>query len=245
MTILDLFFKVAKAKNFEDYDQPYEYWSIDQEDLFLFLTRRKEPLQGLLDAKKEVDFSWIIEDFFNRGESLNLDEGFIPYEKIEPYCKITVEIDSPVYYESCQKYPLVCIRGTCDKQCGSSTKNFQKATYCIREVPCTDNRPDWNTWTPKYPDFFNLLFDVTEFIQVCPHTDTLIVMFEYTPVAWESELNFNYSEALLVRSSNITIIGDSSKIEALYKEYNTKYPTKDRKIEETISEPEMGFYFKF
>lgn len=70
-------------------------------------------------------------------------------------------------------------------------------------------------------------------------------MFEYTPVAWESELNFNYSEALLVRSSNITIIGDSSKIEALYKEYNTKYPTKDRKIEETISEPEMGFYFKF
>lgn len=53
MTILDLFFKVAKAKNFEDYDQPYEYWSIDQEDLFLFLTRRKEPLRGLLDAKKK------------------------------------------------------------------------------------------------------------------------------------------------------------------------------------------------
>lgn len=74
-------FKVAKAKNFEDYDQPYEYWSIDQEDLFLFLTRRKEPLRGLLDAKKEVDFSWIIENFFNLGESLNLDEGFIPYEK--------------------------------------------------------------------------------------------------------------------------------------------------------------------
>ena len=54
-----------------------------------------------------------------------------------------------------------------------------------------------------------------------------------------------WDKALLVRSSNITIIGDSSKIEALYKEYNTKYPTKDRKIEETISEPEMGFYFKF
>lgn len=58
---------------------------------------------------------------------------------------------------------------------------------------------------------------------MCPHTDTLIVMFEYTPMARERKLDFNYSEALLVRGSNITIIGDSSKIEALYREYNTKY----------------------
>lgn len=245
MTILDLFFKVDKGENFEDYDRPYEYWSIDPEGLFLFLTRRKEPLQGLFDNEKEVDFSWSIEAFFNFGEGLILDECFIPYEKIEPYCKITVETDSSVYDKSCQKYPLVCIRGTCDKQCGSSTKKFQKATYCISEVPCTDNRLDWNTRTPKYPDFFELLFDAAEFIQACPHTDTLIVMFEYTPMACDRELDFNHSEALLVRGSNITIIGDSSKIEALYKEYNTKYPTKDRKIEEAISEPEQGFYFKF
>ena len=40
MTILDLFFKVAKAKNFEDYDQPYEYWSIDQ-IYFCFLHAEK------------------------------------------------------------------------------------------------------------------------------------------------------------------------------------------------------------
>lgn len=243
MTILDLFFKIDKIKNFEDYDQPYEYWSIDQEGLFLFLTRREEPPQGLLYGERKVDFSWVIEKFF--PHLFKYEEGYIPYEEIELYCKIMVETDSPVYYESCQKYPLVCIRGTCDKQCGSGIEEFSKHTYCIREVPCTDNRPDWNTWTPKYPDFFDLLSDVIEFIRICPHTDTLIVMFEYTPMAWERELSFDYSEAILVRGNNITIVGEAWKIKALYKEYNTKYPTKDRQIEESISNPDKNFYFKF
>lgn len=241
MTLLDLLFKVDKEKNFEDYIQPFEYWSVDTEGSFLFLTCREE--QNMFNDVTKVDTKNCVDKFIPYiWDNCCLEKPFfIPYEQIEPYSKILVEIDSPVYYEGSQKYPLVCVRGTCDKQCVK--KDFD--SYCFRELPCTDKRPDWNVWSCKYPDFFDLLYDAAAFTQTCPHTDTLVVMFVFTPYSRDRNLNFNYSEAILIRDSNITIIGNSSKIEALYREYNSKYPTQDRQIEDSISEPENNFYFKF
>lgn len=79
---------------------------------------------------------------------------------------------------------------------------------------------------------------------ICPHMDTLAVMFEYTPNIYNKELNFDYCIGLLIRDNKIMVL-DGMKTKSLYQEYNKKYPTEDRKIEESISEPENGFYFKF
>ena len=68
-------------------------------------------------------------------------------------------------------------------------------------------------------------------------------MFDYTPMSIEPELDFRYSIGVLVKDNKITVVGDDAK--SLYKEYNKKYPTCDRQIEKSISEPEENFYFRF
>ena len=50
--------------------------------------------------------------------------------------------------------------------------------------------------------------------------------------------------AVLVSGTKITFITDSNEIKRLYKEYNTKYSTEDREIEQSINCPH-DFGFKF
>lgn len=40
MTTLELFFSVDRVREYESYNKPYDYWSIDESDTFLFLTYR-------------------------------------------------------------------------------------------------------------------------------------------------------------------------------------------------------------
>ena len=106
---------------------------------------------------------------------------------------------------------------------------------------------DWNCWTGKWPNFYDLIIDIVRWIEVCRHMDTLVVMFEYPPnTCLESEccLAFDYSIGLLIKDNHITVLSDS-KVRTLYEEYNKKYPTKDREIEESINweDTEFKFYF--
>lgn len=245
MTVLELCFRIDKVKDMSDYHKYYDFWTIDREGMFLMLSYRNKP-EFFQDIERvtALDIESSIEGHIHYiWENTGMEQPyFIPYEELETYTKVEVEIDSNVFYDKEEKYPLVCVRGTCDKQC--SGKKID--AYCFREIPCTDHRPDWNVWSQNYPNFYNLLFDAVHFIDACPHTDTFVVMFEYTPYLHEQELNFHYIyAALLIRNHKITVIGDSAKAKKLYEKYNKKFPTKDREIETSISQPEEGFYFHF
>ena len=97
-----------------------------------------------------------------------------------------------------------------------------------------------------------MVFEVAEFVTLCPNTDTLVVLFDFTPTSYESELSFEYiNSAYLIKGKKIMIMGEDTKenhfVEKLYTEYNTKYPTEDRKIEESInySWEEKEIFFRF
>lgn len=241
MTVLDLCLNVDRVKPHESYDKYYEYWSVDKNGNFLFMT-----------GKKEVDFFTDIKELPSyRSAELNIDyiyennwqdkPLFIPYEELELYENVELEFDDLPFYEGCQKYPLVCVRGTCSQQCSGKQVN----TYCFRSIPCTNKRPDMNCTTGKHPDFFDLLFDTVKWIEVCPNVNALVVFFDFTPYIYDQTLDFGYSYAFLIENKKISIIGDYHRMKALYEEYNTKYPTQDRQIEDVISRPEDNFYFKF
>ncbi len=240
MTLLDLCFKIDRVKDMLEYKKQYDYWSVDSEGLFIFMVCRNKP--DFFNDKKEVNNSDIECHIPYIEDNSWLDKPcFIPYKELEPYLNIVVEIDSLVQYEFLYKYPLVCVRGTCDGGCNKKDAQF----YCFREIPCTNGRPDWNVYASKYPNFYDLLFDVANFIGGCPNTDSLVVMFEYPPYKYDRELYFESTIAMKIDGNKVTIISDSTKIKALYKEYNSKYPTEDREIEQAISRPEEGYIFKF
>lgn len=240
MTLLEVVFNVDRVADIDNYDKYYEFWSIDKSGVFLLMTYRKDfsfftNAKHISDSDVDVHIDYIWENYMSERPL------FIPYEELETLEKLDIEFKSPVCFDCNTKYPLVCVRGTCDKQC----KADKLKTYCFHELPCTNKRPDWNCWTAKYPNFYNLLFDVAKWIGVCPHLDVLVVFFEFTPYPPEEQLDFDYCEALLINGDRIKVYGDSTQVKSLYEEYNKKFPTEDRQIEKSISYPEEGFIFRF
>ena len=243
MTLYDFLFRVERVKNLEDVKSYYRYWTMDEEQNILLIFANENP-EVFIDSGNFDPFAIdiFLYEIIERYECFG-DPMFIPYEGIEPYRRIEIEIKSQVRCRHFVEYPFVCVRGTCDKQCYKESA-FYKDFYCCRELPCMNNRPDWKVWSGRCPNFYDLLFDAVKFIDACPHTDTFIVMFEDTSESDRPELYFGYSTGLLIKENKITIIGDKDT-ESLYQEYNAKYPTCDRKLEQAISEPERNFYFRF
>jgi hypothetical protein len=244
MTILELFYNVDKVSDIQIYGKEYLYWSVDDNNKYILLDL-KENKDIFLDVDK--DDKGIKYDIINLSIDYDWNEEFprfIPYDQIRRLDKIYIEFEGKVWYESSQRNPLVCVRGICDQKC---TANKLDYLYCFHDIPCTDKRPDWNCWTGKWPNFYDLIIDIVRWIEVCRHMDTLVVMFEYPPnTCLESEccLAFDYSIGLLIKDNHITVLSDS-KVRTLYEEYNKKYPTRDREIEESINweDTEFKFYF--
>ena len=237
MTILDCCFDIIRITGYENYDKNYDYWSINESGTFLYMTckRNFDFLCGVSNFSQSDVAAYI--PYLNKN--LWQDKPlFIPYEELKPYEEISIEFECSVKYEFSQKYPLVCVRGACDKQCG----NKDLRTYCFHGIPCMTNRPDWNCYSNKYPNFFDLLFSVVNWVKECKGIDALVVMFSDAPTDYEKELDFNYCTAMLIHQNNIKVIRDSK---GLYDKYNRLYPTEDKQIELSISRPEDGFYFRF
>lgn len=224
----------------------YEYWSVDDRGRVLLLNQKVNP------EYLEVSYSpifWSADSYlpyFDDWETWCFreeNEYFIPYEELQPYLDVEIEFESKVAFEGIMKYPLFCVRGTCDKKCCNDRK---VQFYCLREVPCTNQRPDWNVQSCKHPSFFDMLYDMVDFVFHCPNTDTLVVNFDFTPIESDRGLDFKYvHSAYLIKGKKITVFKDEQKVKQLYTEYNKKYPTMDRKIEESISDPRRNFIFKF
>lgn len=244
MTILELFFNVDKVLDIQNYDKEYSYWSVDDNNEYILMD---------LSENKDIFIDTNIEDKENKYDIISsliqceIDDEypkFIPYDQIRSLEDIYIEFEGKVWYESSFKYPMVCVRGICDQQCTANKLDL----YCFHNIPCTDKRPDCNCWTGKYPNFYDLIIDVVRWIEVCRHMDTLVVMFEYPPnpcLLSECCLHFDCCIGVLVKDNYITILSDS-KVRTLYEEYNIKYPTRDRELEETINwDEELEYEFHF
>lgn len=214
----------------------YDYWTMDNEGNYLF-SKLEETIFG-----EKINISNLIQCIVDIPFGCDTPI-FIPYKELEFLSKIDIELKGKFSFGNCLKYPLVCVRGTCSKPCESRPT---VKMYCFREIPCTNNRPDWNVWSCKDPEFNDFLSDLIKFVINCPNTDALIVMFNFTPNSYTRELDFVYVlSAVLVKGKQITFITDSDEIKKLYMEYNTRFPTEDREIEEVISDSENGFVFRF
>lgn len=96
MTLLDIYFNIIRKWELsEDDNFYYDYWSVDDEGMFLFMTSRTEP--NIFTDIKRVHVSDIecrIPYILNN--SCLEKPYFIPYKDIEPYLNIQVEFDSPI-----------------------------------------------------------------------------------------------------------------------------------------------------
>ena len=239
MTILELCFDIDRITGYDSYDKNYDYWSVDENGTFLFMNYRKNSDFLINDSRFHPDDmeSYISYIWKNVDQDKPL---FIPYEELKSFEEISIEFESGCFvdYESSVKYPLVCVRGICDMQCGK--KDIKP--YCFHSLPCFNNRPDWNVFSNKYPNFFDLVFSIVEWIQECKKVDALVAMFDCIPVYHETGLDFRYCTTLLIHHNSIKVTNNSKEI---YNEYNKKYPTEDRQIESSLSSPKDDFQFKF
>lgn len=250
MTILELFYDVYELGDQSKFDKDVNkvnmYWSVNDNNEQIILGLKDVSYLFHEDAKPcTYD---IIEELFLRDEK-NWNvwycefPKFISYEIIKDLESIHIDSEGKISYIYGFKYPMMCVRGTCDRNCIAEKLNL----YCFRDIPCTEKRPDWNCYTAKWPNFFDLITDVIQWMMVCKHMDALVVMFEYPPLENELYLDFNFCTGLLIKDNHILIISDL-KVRKLYEEYNKRYPTNDREIESTINyyrdlPGETKFYF--
>lgn len=237
MTVLDLLFETIDSTE-ENFDRvlDYDYWSINKDGNYLY--GRKTFDNSFFEDNIETNLRVHI-DFI--GKQTGYDAVFVPYEELEFWEEVEVEIKGKLSYNLGFRNPLCCVRGICVKPCESKP---DINTYCLRGIPCMNNRPDRNCLSVEYPEFDDFLFDVVKFVRHCPHTDTFIVMFCFLP--GKEGLGFkDVLAAVLVKDKKITFISDSDEIKELYEDYNEKYPTADRDVEKTISYYNAGFHFRF
>jgi len=235
MTILEMLFETGRYSEFP-LKQYYDYYTIDPDGGYILL-RWKTEIPYFTDRTiLEVDDVKIwLPCIYNAWGA-----DFISYEELEPYMLIQIEMDEPVEYKSWIRKPLICVRGTCDGCCDEIRKKAavqeKQGNYCLWDIfPCTNNRPDWNIWSKKWPIFWDLLFDVVDWIRVCKTVDALVVMFFCTPSDWDPELMYNYGYGLKILGNTIRVIPAGKQLKQQYQNYNTKYPTEDRKIEAAIN----------
>ena len=227
MNILEMLFNITITREIQK-DVNYDFWSITNENEFMLMSMKKT-----IDNINNVELNKydLMERLFNNA--CDVDDGYlISQEDVQKYSSIEIEFECDVDNVSTQKYPLVCVRGECNHQCKCNSR-----FYCFRDTPCFQGRPDLNCWSAKYPEFMNLLFDVVEWVNNCDVTDALVVMFQYTPTYYEPELSYGYATAIQVNGKKLKVVKD---IKTKYKEYNKKYPTNDRKIEESINTTYFG-----
>jgi len=237
VTVLDLLFETVDNTE-KDFGRvlDYEYWSINKDGNYLY--GRKIFDNSIIGDNIKTNLGVHI-DFI--GKRTGYEAVFVPYGELEFWAEIEVEIKGKLSYNVGFRNPLCCVRGACLKPCENKA---DISTYCMRGIPCMNNRPDRNCLSIEYPEFDDFLFDVVKFVHHCPHTDTFIVMFRFLP--HEEGLDFkDVLAAVLVKDKKITFISDSDEIKKIYEDYNKKYPTADREVEETISYYNYGFHFKF
>lgn len=240
MNLLEMFFEMDEYSQYP-LNQSYDYYSISP-DMKYILLRWKTEIPYFTD--RNTLESYDMDDhlpWLARQWQEEVGETFVPYEELEPYLQIKIEMDEPVKYKSITRNPLICVRGTCNGCCNEEEKKTiinkrQRSSYCFGELfPCIKNRPDWNIWSRKWPDFWIFLFDVIDWIQVCKSVNALVVMFFFTPNEWNPELDYAYGYGGQISGNTIRVIPSGKQLEQQYQNYNRRYPTEDRKIEESIN----------
>ena len=243
MTVLELIFNIEYSET-ENYDKYYYLWCITDNGLYMYFTFKEDipEIEGIRVEEIQNALRNISNLYDNDELFLDEKQTFVPYEYLKPYIDITIDFECSVPFNYNQRNPLIMVRGTCDKNCPANKDDKNCNLYCFQGFPCFNNRPDWNVWSSKNPNFYDFIFSVIEFIMKCKGIDAVIALLEYTPISDAPTLDFDYSTVLKIDKNHIQVVQFGKQ---LYNEYNKKFPTEDRQIEGSISVPDENFYFKF
>lgn len=242
MKLLEYFYEIVETDSI--YPNCSECWTVTEDNTILAIDLKGQVSNYLElfipDFEDLPRYNPYLDDFPDIPP-FPTEPFFIPYKYLKPLMEIELEFDGSFVFRF-GTYPLLCLRGTCSGKC----KDVSDVDFCcFNKLTCTDGRLDRNCTSSVASNFDWILLDVYDLIRVLSRLDALLVVFEFTPNIDNPELDFNYAYAIKLLDNKISVITDTSKVEALYKEYNTKYPTQDRKIEESISDEDNNFYFTF
>jgi len=235
--VQDLIFDISKGE-----PTNYEYWTVNEDNEVQYLTIR----YGYLSAIFEDVDNCSIESFISElwGFPVVSDTEYVSYDELTKFTT-DIEIESMDKIISCgvSKYQILSVRGCCNCQCCNVDKNT--SIKHLRSIPCMNSKPDWNVYTHKWPRFIEVLTGVIQWINTCTCTDSIVAWFGCEPDFYNPDIIDSIVCVFHIKDNSIKIVSDKNKAIALYSEYNKKYPTKDRQIEESFNNEKSNWYFSF
>lgn len=186
----------------EWYSGEYKYWTVRESDgKYLFLSYKTS--SNLVFGVPNSEWNYVSAyvpclDMF----SLEDEPVFIPYSELEFYSSVSLDIKRPVEYDTVTKYPRVRVSGSCCRTCGNRNTNL----YCFGCIPCDGRKPSGDCYTGKYPNFFDLIFDIANWVRECGSLDVVIYVYQFWCLNGENTPIEDYDLKVVVKD-NLIIVG--------------------------------------
>jgi hypothetical protein len=219
MTLFDFLVTYKKP------DEPCQFYTVtDKDDKIRF------------DLSKDATYPvFLMQDLFLKGQKLskkmafrpNLHHNeFIPYERVK-LLQVPLEIKGDIQEYMCGRDEFYCLRGTCSRCCEKCHIPVLDILY-LKGDECHNGVIDKNFCLNHYHEIEMILVDCALWLNVCPDIDVVIWIPDQIPFEEDEEFDIRYSwGAIKIKSGNILVTRDKDEAYELYREYQTKYPTKD------------------
>lgn len=203
VSLLGLIFDIVELDSSEWYSGDYKYWTVRESDgknIFLSYRTSSELIMGVSDSVWDR-----VSEYVPCLDAVSLEDEpvFIPYCELEFYLSISLDIKRPVWYDTVTKYPRVVVSGNCCRTCGNMGISF----YCFNGFPCDGKRPVADCYTGKYPNFFDLVFDIANWVRECGNLTVVVYVYQFWCVD-EGNTPVEDYDLKVVVNGNIIIVGE-------------------------------------
>lgn len=203
VSLLGLIFDIVELDSNEWYSGDYNYWTVRESDgknLFLSYRTSSELIMGVPSSEwSRVSVYVPCLDMYSAED----EPVFIPYRELEFYLSISLDIKRLIWYDTVTKYTRVVVSGNCCRTCGNRGINL----YCFNNFPCDGKRPVANCYTGKYPNFFDLIFDIANWIRECGNLTVVIYVYQFWCVD-EGNTPVEDYDLKVVVNGNLIIVGE-------------------------------------
>lgn len=203
VSLLGLIFDIVELDSSEWYSGDYKYWTVRESDgknIFLSYRTSSELIMGVPDSVWDR-----VSEYVPCLDAVSLKDEpvFIPYCELEFYLSISIDIKRPVRYDTVTKYPRVVVSGNCCRTCGNRGISF----YCFNGFPCDGKHPVADCYTGKYPNFFDLVFDIASWVRECGNLTVVVYVYQFWCVD-EGNTPVEDYDLKVVVNGNIIIVGE-------------------------------------
>ena len=203
VSLLGLIFDIVELDSSEWYSGDYNYWTVRESDgknLFLSYRTSSELILGVPDSEWSRVSAYVP---CLDAVSLEDEPVFIPYRELEFYLSVSLDIKRPVWYDTVTKYPRIMVSGSCCRTCG----NRDISLYCFNGFPCDGRNPIADCYTGKYPNFFDFIFDIANWIRECGSLTVAVYVYQFWCLNEENTSLEDYDLKVVV-NDNLIIVGE-------------------------------------